>query len=496
MGVQKKVLSGWWIVPLLSVASLAAAGGDLRLVEAVREGDQETVRSLLQQANVNASQADGATALHWAAHRDDLETANLLLRAGADASAANDYGITPVSLACTNRSAAMVGKLLEAGANPSAAQLTGETLLMTCARTGSTEAVKLLLAHGAEVNARESKKRQTALMWAVAGKHSEIARALIEHGADIRTPAKDGFTPLLFAARGGDLESARMLLEAGANVNESTPKYGTALVVASASGHQELAIYLLQQGADPNAADGNGTTPLHHAVQRGFSALTGIRYDDAYRVRPPNMPELAQALLVHGADPNARITNWDQRGPDGVPFNMVDATPFFLAAVSADASLMRILAEGRADPKLAAVGMTTPLMAAARGACTGSCAFRGGNVSNTEEAKRALEAVKVAVALGSDVNAANEDGQTALHNAAFTGAEAIVQFLADQGAKVNVKNNYGETPWSMAAGLSPVLRYRGLYGSHQSTANLLLKMGATKVSQKELDPTAPPPPGQ
>ena len=156
---------------------------------------------------------------------------------------------------------------------------------------------------------------------------------------------------------------------------------------------------------------------------------------------------------------------------------------------------MRVLAEGRADPKLAASGMTTPLMAA-RGACTGSCAFRGGNESNTEEAKRALEAVKVAVALGSDVNATNEDGQTALHNAAFTGAEAIVRFLADNGAKVNVQNDYGETPWSMAAGLSPVIRYRGLYGTHESTANLLLELGATKVSQKELDPDAPPPPGQ
>ena len=329
MGVKIKGLSGWWIVPLLSVASFAAASGDLRLVEAVQQGDKEAVRFLLQQADVNAPQADGATALHWAAHRDDLETADLLIRAGANASAANDYGVTPVSLACTNRSAAMVGKLLEAGANPSAAQLTGETVLMTCARTGSADAVQLLLASGADVNAKESKKGQTALMWAVAGRHSEVARALIEHGAEIRTPSKGGFTPLLFAARGGDLESARMLLEAGANVNEGTPKYGNALVVASSSGHEKLAVFLLEKGADPNAADSNGVTSLHHAVQNGFSALTGIRYDAAYRVRPPNMPELAKALLVQGADPNARITKWDQRGPDGVPFEMVGATPFF-----------------------------------------------------------------------------------------------------------------------------------------------------------------------
>ena len=496
MGVKIKGFCGWWIAPLLSVASLAAAGGDLQLVEAVRHGDQEAVRSLLQQADVNTPQADGATALHWAAHRDDLETAELLIGAGANVSAANDYGVTPLSLACTNRSAAMAGKLLQVGADPSAAQRTGETVLMTCARTGSTDAVKLLLARGADVNAKESKTGQTALMWAVAGRHSEIARALIEHGADIRTPSTGGFTPLLFAARGGDLESARVLLEAGADVNEGTPEYGSALVVASSSSHEKLAIFLLDKGADPNVADSNGVTALHHAVQNGFSTLTGIRYDDSYRVRPPNMPELAKALLVHGADPNARIKKWDRRGPDGVPFNMVGATPFFLAAVSVDALFMRVLREGGADPLLTAEGETTPLMAAARGACTGSCSFRGGNESNVEEAKRALEAVKVAVALGVDLNATNEDGQTALHNAAFTGAEAIVQFLTDHGAKVDVRNNYGETPWSMAAGLSPVLRYRGLYGTHESTAKLLLDLGATTVSQAELDPSAPPPPGQ
>ena len=141
MGVKIKGLAGWWMAALLSVSSLAASG-DLRLVEAVQKGNKEAVRILLQQADVNAPQADGATALHWAAHRDDLETAELLIRAGANLNAANFYGVTALSLACTNRSAAMVEKLLEAGTNPSAAQLTGETALMTCARTGNLDAVK------------------------------------------------------------------------------------------------------------------------------------------------------------------------------------------------------------------------------------------------------------------------------------------------------------------------------------------------------------------
>ena len=125
MGIKVKGLGGWWMLPLLSVASLAATSSDLRLVEAVKNRDQEAVRSLLKEhADVNTSQADGATALHWAAHWDDLETAELLIRAGANVNAANDYGVAPLSLACTNGNAAMVEKLLKAGANPNAAQRT------------------------------------------------------------------------------------------------------------------------------------------------------------------------------------------------------------------------------------------------------------------------------------------------------------------------------------------------------------------------------------
>ena len=181
--VKVIVLAGWWVVSLLSVASLAAAGGDLRVVDAVMKGDKEAVRSLLKEnADVNAPQPDGATALAWAVHRDDLETAELLINAAANVNAANDYGVTPLSLACTNLNAAMVEKLLKAGADPNAAQWTGETPLMTAARTGDADAVNSLLAHGADVNAKETRRGQTALMWAIAERHAEVARVLIEHG--------------------------------------------------------------------------------------------------------------------------------------------------------------------------------------------------------------------------------------------------------------------------------------------------------------------------
>jgi ankyrin repeat protein len=170
---------------------------------------------------------------------------------------------------------------------------------------------------------------------------------------------------------------------------------------------------------------------------------------------------------------------------------MKGATPYFLAAVAGDGSLMRLLGRSGADPRLTAEGGITPLMAAARSACTGSCEYRGANAEVDEAAaEAALEAVKVAVELGADVNAANEDGQTAMHMAAFSGADGVVQFLADNGATVDGQDKRGETPWSMAAGLSPVLRYRGQYGTHESTAKLLLKLGARPVTQEELDARA------
>jgi len=478
-------------------APIALADDELRLIDSARTGDSDSIARLIEQsADVNLSEADGTTALHWAALRNDMGTAKLLLSAGANVDAANDYGVTPLHLACTNRGSEMVGALLTAGADANAALWNGETVLMRCARTGATEAVAALLAEGANPNAAENRKRQTALMWAAAEGHGDVSRLLIKIGADTKARSSGGFTPLLYAARSGDLDSARALLEAGADPNESTPAHGNSLLVAAAGGHEPLALLLLDRGADSKSADENGITALHHSVANGLAALNGVRYDPVYRLIPNNMHLLAKALLKSGADPDAQIRKSRRLGPDGSPFNMEGATPFLLASVSADVDLMQLFKAHGADQNIIAKGGTTSLMAAARAACTGDCAFKGGNQANDEDIARAFQAVKTVVEMGIDVNARNEDGQTAMHMAAFTGADPVVRYLADNGAEIDVVDNYGETPWSMASGISPVLRYRGLYGYHQSTAALLEQLGAKTTSRDVMDPNAPPPPGQ
>lgn len=489
MSFTVRTLGIWWLAPLLSIAGFAATGGDLRLVDAAKGRNHEAVRSLLQQhVDVNTPQADGATALAWAAHWDDMETADLLIHAGANVNAANGYGVTPLSLACTNQSATMVEKLLKAGADPNGVP-SGTPVLMMAARTGNVDIVKSLLAHGADANAKESARGQTALMWAVAEKHPEVERLLIDHGADVHSHSTSGFTPLLFAAQQGDVDSARMLLDAGANVNDAAED-GTALVLATHSGHEALALFLLEKGADPNATDAYGITALHYALLKGLARMSGVRpISGAGYLYRPNMPELVKALLEHRANPNIRVAKFPPM-PNTRQFKLIDltpvgATPFLLAAASYDAGIMRLLAAHGADPLLTDQAKNTALIMAA--------GFAEGITHAVDrpqqDDKDALEAVRAAVELGADVNATNDIGDTAIHGAAYVGANDIIQFLAEKGAKVDTENVYGQTAWTIAAevmtpGLAKDkdLRPRN---SHLNTADLLVKLGAKPVNTPE-----------
>jgi ankyrin repeat protein len=273
------------------------------------------------------------------------------------------------------------------------------------------------------------------------------------------------------------------LLAHGADVNAVAEKYGNALTVGSASRNEGVALLLLDNGADPNVADMYGISPLHYAVARGVADITSIAptaaFDEHYKVRPANMPELVKALLARGATPNVQIkkelptfgTVVALNGP-GAP-SMVDATPLFLAALSGDVPIIRMLLDAGADPHIRAERNTTTLLAAAAGVFD---AYR-----SEEEKRNALEAVKLLVELGIDVNEANIVDQTPMHGAGFTGNTDMVQFLADKGAK------NGETPWSMASGIYSNAMNAAFWTLQQETADLLLKLGAIPLTLEEIE---------
>ncbi|HUQ95408.1 MAG TPA: ankyrin repeat domain-containing protein [Bryobacteraceae bacterium] len=409
-----------------------------------------------------ATSVDGTTELHWAAHREDLQAAASLIRAGANVKAANRYGVTPLELACTNGNAAMVELLLKAGADPNTVLPGGETALMTAARTGKVAAVKALLAHGANVNAAESRRGQTAIMWAAAEGHVETVEALIKAGADFRARLNTGFTPLLFAVREGHIGVVMALRKAGADVNETiqtgqapgrggsggsgrAPRAGTsALLLATLNGHFDLAAALLEAGADPNAG-GPGYTALHAIT---WVRKPGLGDNDPAPQGSGKMSsiELVQKLVAHGANLNARMTKKINVGLTSL--NTMGATPFFLAARTADAALMKTLAALGADPLLPNADNTPPLIAAA-----GLGTRSPGEDAGTET--EVVEALRVALDLGADINAVDNNGETAMHGAAYKNVPAAVQFLADKGAKIEIwnrKNKQGWTPLTIAEG--------------------------------------------
>jgi uncharacterized protein len=494
---------------VLALGTSVAAAGDLRLIEAVKNRDVESVRALLAQRpaglDVNATQGDGATALHWAAHRDDLAIADLLIRSGARARVANDLGVTPLHLACTNRSAPMVERLLAAGASANATLPSGETVLMTCARAGDARAVAALVAHGGDVNAKEPEHDQTALMWAAAERHPDVVQVLIDARADIRarsrvypqtvvgeqtqragreelnyTVLRGGATPLLFTARAGDVESARRLLKAGADPNDAQPDGVSALVLAAHSGHGAVAALLLEHGADSDAIAG-GYTALHAAVLR--SDL-----------------DLVKALLARRADPNLRMTKGTPMRRDttdwNLPATLIGSTPYLLAAKFLEPEIMAVLVAGGADPRLTMPNGADAVMLAAGMGSSRTASRRGIekiDFGKVEPENRVRDGVEAAVRLGGDVTAANPAGDTALHVAAALGYDSVVQLLAERGAGVDVKNRRGITPLAAAifgstagrgraaapAGADALGFERPIDVVHPSTVALLRKLGAT-----------------
>ena len=449
----------------LSAAGPANAGGAAAIVDTVKRQDKAGTRALLRQrTDVNVADAEGMTALHWAAHWDDLDTVKLLIKAGAKAKVANRYGVTPLHEACTVGNVPMIEMLLDAGADPNAVLGEGETPLMTASRTGNSAAVRLLAVRGANVNAVEGFRGQTALMWAAAENHAEVARLLIELGANVNVRStryefpqltggnggiihdrpEGGLTALMFAARQGSLETTENLLGAGADINASEAQYGfTPLQTAIFNGHYQLAVRLADKGANVN--DG----ALYTAIETRNLATYSNRPNPPDDDNGVTSLDLITALLAHGADPNVpytkRIPPRQAQGDINVP---PGATPLWRATRATDIAAIRVLLGKGANPNVAAKDGSTPLMVAA-----GFGARRGGDEEvMTEKTGRAdpVDAMKLFLASGAKVNTVNEAGNSALHYAALTGSARGAEFLAANGASLDVKNKQGKTPLDLA----------------------------------------------
>jgi ankyrin repeat protein len=442
----------WFIIVLFSVAGAAATPANL--IDAVKAGDGQAVRSLLKQrANVNATEADGMTALHWAVRGNDMETVQLLIRSGANAKAANRYGITPIALAATNGNAEMIEALIKAGADPNSATPEGQTALMTAARSGKADAVRVLIAHGANVNAKEEWQEETALMFAAAENNAEAVKLLAAAGADLNVHSKvwnfpeykyetngmavfqlprGGWTALMYAARQNAFQAAAALADAKADLNAQDPDGTTALHLAILNVHYDLASLLLRKGADPNVADNSGMTAIYAAVDMRSPAGMMTRPNPKLTAEI-DAAEMIKILLANGADPNARLKKpiigrhnnllGDTSLGDGT-------TPLMRALKGNDTPVIRALLDGGADPTLTLKDRTTTAMLTS-----------------------SLDIIKLLVDHGVDVNAFNANGQTLAHQAAGRGANAIIEYVFEKGARLDKKDKQGRTPLDIAMGV-------------------------------------------
>lgn len=548
-------LSGLLLLTLISVAhptvTLAASGQSAaltptasggQLADAMQRQDFDAARMLLTEGaiDVNAAQADGATAIAWAAHWDALDIASRLVQAGADVKAANELGVTPLMLAANNGSQSMVEMLLEAGADPNVTRPSGDSPLMMAARVGNPDVVLVLTRAGANPN-RTTNGGHTALMWAAAEGHADVAKTLIDQGAglvDVRTkferpaqrmgyggtrelvllregeaanPAEfprdgdgdpprtqGGFTPLLYAVLGGHMETVRILVDAGVDVDEASPDGVSALMLALTKRYEELALYLIESGANPNfdtrgdllqsnAHLADGQDPL--VVESSDVATDYTGYSALHLAAATGQHAAMRELLARGADPNARMDRPKRfttafeigvfASPGAGRLTQLGSTPFIVAAKAADAEGMRILADGGADPFLTtADGSTALALAAGLGKRAASdITYYEWNQQN------AIEAARVALDLGLDINAGNEWGETALHGATYHAADELIRFLVESGADLNATNWENQTPLRLAKGHMLCCT---TYVEHPHIAELFLELGSDPTTGKQV----------
>jgi len=444
---------------------------------------------------VNGVQPDGMTALIWAAHNDNFEVADLLIKSGASAKVASRYGLTPITEAATNGDAAIIELVLKAGADPNTTLAEGDNALMLASRTGNPATVKVLLDHGAMVNAKEGWHGETALMWAAGQNHAEVVRMLIKAGADVNAQATHlnyvdmpksgasvfssypagGLTALMEAARDNSIEAAQALLDNGADPNIKDPGKLIALTVAIENAHWDMAHLLIEHGSELN----DGALPAAIDAKTALVVRASSNHEDKLKAG-----DIIAELLTKGAKPDSLlIANMPaKKALGGGPNAPLDSTGLYRAAKMADVETMKLLLAKGADPKIVLKDGSTPLLAAAgMGGRGGAGAVTGGPTDDQMAA-----AVKLCLENGADIGVTDNTGMTALHHAAAKGSDAVVQLLADKGAKLDATDKRGRTALDVAMGLNgkelPGAPAPGGGGGaarldvHYSTAALLRKL--------------------
>ncbi len=490
-------------VAALQAAPVRADATVPRLVEVVKAGDHDALRAVLARpGDVNVHESDGTTPLHWAAKNNDLEAVQMLLKAGARVDVANRYGDTPIALAAANGNAPMVERLVAAGADPNTTPPAGEPVLMTAVHAGDVETVTCLIGHGADVNAHERWLGETALMWAAAANNVDVVKALIAHGAQLDARSnlanfprrsaglvvlpRGAWTALMFAAREGADGAARALAEAGADLNLADPDGTTALVFAIINGHYDTAKVLIEKGADPNIADSTGMAALYAAVDMHTLPWMFGRREQTPDDKTP-CDEIIRMLLDYGADPDARLTSilMQRAHTTGDTALGAGSTPFLRAVKSADLPIMKLLIEYGANPLAVEKNHTTALMlASGQGWRDGNAAIPTRDRGTVDDAKAAIDML---VALGADVNAKNDAGVTAMHDAAFRGDTDIIRHLLSKGADLHAKDRQGRAP------LDTAKARRGASAVPKAVALLQELAGETAPAAK---PSAQPPAAQ